>query len=74
MSYDSGTRSGNADCSGTSTDFDNGSLYDFFPGDDILITETIDGSKVSVGLLTSGGGGGGSSFSFVPTGSVGGLP
>jgi len=74
VSYNSGTRSGNADCSGVSTDFDNGSLYDFFPGDDILITETIDGDKVSVGLLTSGGGGAGSQFSFVPTGSVGGLP
>lgn len=74
VSYNTGTRSGNADCSGISTDFDNGSLYDFYPGDDILITETIGGDKVSVGLLTSGGGAAGSSFSFVPIGSVGGLP
>lgn len=74
VSYNSSTRSGNADCSGVSTDFDNGSIYDFYPGDEILITDTLGGDNVAVGLLQSGGGGTGSSFTFVPIGSVGGLP
>ena len=73
-SYNAATREGNADCSGTSTNFENGSIWDFYPGDDILLGETIDGRIVATGLVDAGGGGVGTSFSFVPPSGLAGLP
>jgi hypothetical protein len=73
-SYDPSTREGSADCSGTPTDFENGSIWDFYPGDDILLGETVDGRTIATGLVDAGGGGTGTSFTFVPPSGVPGLP
>jgi hypothetical protein len=73
VSYDSSTREGNADCSGVSTDFENGSIWDFYTGDEVFITEA-DGRNIATGLVQSGGGGVGTQFGFVPPSSVAGLP
>ena len=75
--YDPVTRAGSADCSGTPTDFDNTSPWTFNIGDDILIGTDGLGSHYGIGLADFGGGGGGGtgpSFTFVPIGSVPGLP
>ena len=73
-SYDPATREGNADCSGTSTDFENSTIWEFYPGDDILLGDTIDGRIIATGLVGAGGGGAGTSFSFVPPSGIPGLP